>query len=163
MGTQGSGLWSSSPLNKAKQGEKIKSWVMGSCSHQRPIPQSQLFPAYHCPPPFSVSLSFAFSLHREHLTSLCPSSIFHLDFPNSYLCLHPPSSPLPWSGTGNLDERRTKPEPKSIPHLFPTLSHPSFIYSPLLLSCPWLAIACIGALLCALRWRAHTVGLLHLH
>lgn len=118
----------------------------------------------------SLYLSVAFSLHPKHLTSpFCPSSIFHLDIPDSYLCILPPSSPLPCKGTGSPDEWRAKPEPKSIRHPFalsptpPSLSVPSLVHSPLLLSSPWLVAARIGALLHALRWRAHTVGLLQLN
>ena len=153
-------------------GEKGKTWETGSCSHQRPILQSQRSSAHHQPlPPLSPSV--AFSLQPKHFFSspFCPSSIFHLDIPDLCLCILRPFL-CPAKGLAASEERRAKPEPQSIRHPFAlssgypppfSLSIPSLFHSlPLLLSSPRLAAARIVALLHALRWRAHTVGLLQL-
>lgn len=101
--------------------------------------------AFLCPsptPPSSVSLCcFLFTTKALFFPSpLRPSSIFHLGFPDLCLCILRPS-PCPAKGPAASDERRAKPEPRSIRHPFalssgtppslsPSLSHPSSIHSP---------------------------------
>lgn len=147
-----------------------KTCETGSCSHQRPILQSQLSSAHHCPPPFSVSLScFLFTSEALNLSFL---SLLHFSswYPG-LVSLHPPSilsSALQrdWKPRWMEGKAGAKEHPsyiRVVPHPPPSLSVPSLVHSPLLLSSPWLVAARIGALLHALRWRAHTVGLLQLN
>lgn len=114
----------------------------------------------------SLYLSVAFSLHPKHLTSpFCPSSIFHLDIPDSYLCILSSALQRDWKPRWMEGKAGAKEHPSSIRVVPPppSLSVPSLVHSPLLLSSPRLVAARIGALLHALRWSAHTVGLLQLN
>lgn len=93
--------------------------------------------------PSLLCLSLLLSLYNQSPffpSPLRPSSIFHLGFPDLCLCILRPS-PCPAKGPAASDERRAKPEPRSIRHPFalssgtppslsPSLSHPSSIHSP---------------------------------
>lgn len=105
-------------------GGGCRTWETGSCPNQRPILQSQLSSE---PPPLSLYLSVAFSLHPKHLTSLSPDSIIFASY------LHPLHCPA--KGLEAPDEWQSRSQRVSVIRtLCPPLPPPPL--PPILPLCP---------------------------